>query len=320
MTQNYCGKCGNRVQPKDLYCCRCGARLGSKNIEPKQPEPAAPVQKQSSQSPPLIPPVQQQTTPDANVNPFTADVAIQSETLVFKCPTCPNPIRAPLQNIDPIVGLSVLCPSCKNVSHVPGIYKTELKPTDTRITGSVRVPIANLWDWYYEHPYIVSLIKSGQASLLYDYGFWAYCGACYHEFHATVLISFIITMRRPTTFFAKTPDSARDYNALRDGQCAHCQHKDILVIVSEIPDYVRNVIASRTKGSEAKMRETKTDKFPRDSAALEFSMEPRKTMDELTAAGRAELRTCSSCRKQTPFPIDTPPCAIALICQHCALP
>jgi len=73
-------------------------------------------------------------------------------------------------------------------------------------------------------------------------------------------------------------------------------------------------------GSEAKIGETKPAKFPRNAAALEFAMEPRKTMAELTAEGRAELRTCSSCHKQTPFPIDTPPCAIALICQHCGAP
>jgi len=61
-------------------------------------------------------------------------------------------------------------------------------------------------------------------------------------------------------------------------------------------------------------------KYPRDYAASKFAMEPRKTMAELTAEGRAELRTCMSCHKKTPFPTDTPPCAIALICQHCGAP
>lgn len=72
--------------------------------------------------------------------------------------------------------------------------------------------------------------------------------------------------------------------------------------------------------SETTNGETKPAKFPRNSAALEFAMEPRKTMAELTAEGRAELRTCMSCHKKTPFPKDTPPCAIALICQHCGAP
>ncbi len=60
--------------------------------------------------------------------------------------------------------------------------------------------------------------------------------------------------------------------------------------------------------------------YPRNLAAEEFAMEPRKTMAELTAAGRAELRTCGACHQQTPFPTDTPPCGIALICQNCGAP
>jgi len=140
MTPNYCGKCGNAVQPKDIYCFKCGSRLGSKNVEAKQPESATPVQEQSSQSTPPISPEQQQEVPVASVNPFTT------------------------------------------------------------------------------------------------------------------------------------------------------------------------------------IGETKPNIFPRNSAALEFAMEPRKTMTELTAEGRTELRICRSCHKETPFPINTPPCAIALICQHCSAP
>jgi hypothetical protein len=60
--------------------------------------------------------------------------------------------------------------------------------------------------------------------------------------------------------------------------------------------------------------------FSRNHAALEFGMEPRKTMAELLAEGRAELRACLSCHNETPFPTNTPPCGIALICQHCGVP
>jgi len=248
MAQKYCGKCGNPVQPKDLFCVKCGSPLGSKNVVADHNESATPVQKQSSKSIPPISPEQQQKTPVASANPSTTDVVIKSGTLLFKCPTCPSNISVPLQNIDPIVGISVLCSSCKYISHVPGIYKTESTPPNTRITGSIRVPIAKLWDWYYEHPFIISLIKNSQATLLYDYGLWAFCGACYHQFPTTVLISFIMSHRaNEITFFAQTPDSAGDMNALRNGHCSHCQHKELIVVVSEIPDYVRNIITSKRK-------------------------------------------------------------------------
>lgn len=35
MTQKYCVKCGNPVQPKDLFCVKCGFPLGSKNTAPQ---------------------------------------------------------------------------------------------------------------------------------------------------------------------------------------------------------------------------------------------------------------------------------------------
>ena len=128
MAQDYCEKCGNAVQPKDLYCVKCGSRLGSKISAS-----ATPVQKQSSNSIPPISPEQQQKTPVASANPFTNDVVIKSGMLLFKCPTCPSNINVPLQNIDPIVGISVLCSNCKNIIHVPGMYKTEPKPAGMRI-------------------------------------------------------------------------------------------------------------------------------------------------------------------------------------------
>ena len=62
------------------------------------------------------------------------------------------------------------------------------------------------------------------------------------------------------------------------------------------------------------------DSSRRDSAALEFAMEPRKTMSQLAAEGRTKLRTCAACNELTSFPIDTPPCGIAIICEHCGAP
>lgn len=251
MAQNYCEKCGNAVQPKDLYCVKCGSRLGSKITEL-----ATPVQEHGSQSTPPIPPKQQQKIPVESNNPFTADAVIKSGTLLFKCPTCTNTISVTLQRIDPIVGVSVLCSSCKNISHVPGMYKTEPKPAGMRITGGVRVPIAKFSDWYYEHPYIASLIKNRQSDLLFDYGLWAFCNTCHHQYSSTVLNSFAMAQ---VTYFsdpnftgnfvfnAQTPESANDMVALRSGYCSHCQDKNLVAIVAEIPDFVETIITSKRK-------------------------------------------------------------------------
>jgi hypothetical protein len=187
-------------------------------------------------------------TAAATVNPFTTDVVIKSGTLLFKCPTCPNILSATLHQIDPIIGVSLACSSCRNISHVPGIYKTEPKTPGMKITGSVRVLISKFADFYFEHPLISSLIDSGQSDLLFDYGLWAFCSACYHQFPATVLWAFSMVHRTGGFIFnAQTPDSTIDMKALRDGHCSHCQNKNLIVVVTDVPDHVRNVILSKRK-------------------------------------------------------------------------
>ena len=179
-------------------------------------------------------------------NPFTSDAVVKGEMIQFKCPTCPNTVSVALQQIDLIIGVSVLCPRCKNVAHVPGVYKTTPSSPGMKISGSVRVPISQFSDWFYAHPYITALIKSGQSELLYDYGLWGFCAACYHQFPATVLWSVSIAQRAGGFVFgAQTPESARDMNALIAGHCSHCQHRELIVVAAEIPDYVRDVILKK---------------------------------------------------------------------------
>ena len=189
----------------------------------------------------------------ASVNPFTTDTVLEAGITLFRCPTCPNTVSVAQQKIDQIIGVSVLCSSCKNVCHVPGCYRTDPKPPGMRITGSVRVPIARFGDWYYEHPVIASLIKNSQSDLLFNYGLWAFCGSCYHQFLPTVLNYFAMAQisffsnpdwKGEFTFNARTPAAAADMDALRAGHCPQCQHNELIVVVTEIPDYVRDVIAS----------------------------------------------------------------------------
>lgn len=201
-------------------------------------------------------------SPNITINPFTVNVMLKDGELLFKCPTCPDtidivgkPFANPykivvnLQQIDPIIGINVVCSDCKNVFHVPGAYKTNPKPPGMRITGGIRVPITKFSDWYYENQLIVALIENGRSDLLNDYGLWAFCGACLHQFSATILNSLAPSMSMAQrgagsfVFMANIPSSVTDWDALRAGHCSQCEHEDLIVIAAEIPDYVRNVIA-----------------------------------------------------------------------------
>ena len=64
MTEMYCEKCGNAVQPKDRFCRKCGSPLGSKNVVVEHAKPETPVKKRSSQSPPPVSPDLQQAGND----------------------------------------------------------------------------------------------------------------------------------------------------------------------------------------------------------------------------------------------------------------
>ncbi len=181
-------------------------------------------------------------------NPTTTYTVLKAGKLLFKCPTCPNTVSVTLQKIDPIIGVNVACSGCKNISHVPGGLIAEPTPPGMRITGGGRVPIAQFSKWYYENPLITSVIQRGQSDLLSDYGLWAFCGACYHQFPAIVLTFLAISqsMAQRTSdgfmFTGHTPDSEKDMDALRSGHCSHCMHKNLIVIAADIPDNVRNAI------------------------------------------------------------------------------
>jgi hypothetical protein len=191
--------------------------------------------------------------PSTAVNQFTPDVVRKDGKLHFKCPTCSTTVIVSPQNIDPIIGVNVACSSCKNISHVPGGFKAESAPAGLRIAWGVRIPIAKFSDWYYENPVITSLIQKGQSDLLNDYGLWAFCGACYYQYPKTILTSLAtsqsMAQRRAGgfEFSASTSGSAKDMEALRSGYCPQCGGKELIVIASEIPEYVRKVITKSKK-------------------------------------------------------------------------
>lgn len=187
-------------------------------------------------------------------NPFATEAFfdIESEELVFKCPSCSSAVRTSLNQIDPLVGVHVACPGCRNIAHVLGSYKVKLESVPSKITGKitggVSVAIAHFSEWYFGHPQVDSLIKAGQSDLLIDYGLWAFCAGCYHQYTATALIPFILTQRaRGLVFMARTPESAKDMQSLTSERCLRCSHKDLIVIVTEIPGYVCNALLAKRK-------------------------------------------------------------------------
>lgn len=187
-------------------------------------------------------------------NPFATEAFfdIEPEELVFKCPSCPSAVRTSLNKIDPLVGAHVTCPGCMNIAHVPGSYKVKLESVPSKITGKitvgVSVAIAHFGEWYFGHPQVDSLIKAGQSDLLVDYGLWAFCAGCYHQYTATALIPFTLAQHaRGSVFMARTPESAKDMQSLTSGRCLSCGHEDLIVIVSDIPDYVRNTLLAKRK-------------------------------------------------------------------------
>jgi hypothetical protein len=163
--------------------------------------------------------------------------------LVFKCPNCGLDMSVKALEIAPVAGSFVLCKNCKNIAHVPSGYQTDANPVDLKITGSVQVPMSKFADWYFENPLIVSLIESGLSDFLTDYGLWAFCSKCYHQYKSTVLVSLPISQRAGGFFFnANSAESADDMNSLRSGHCPSCGNDYLLVIAAEIPDYVRGAI------------------------------------------------------------------------------
>ncbi len=180
-----------------------------------------------------------------NTNPTATDATFEGRSLVFKCPTCKGTNRIALSDIKPMIGVFVLCETCKNVSHVPSEYSTTPKPTGLEITGSLPVSISKFGDWYFSHPLIDVLIKAGQSNLLADYGLWAFCANCYHQYEKTVLPSFPIMHGVGSgLYLTRTAESTQDMNALLSGHCPSCSHDILLVIVAKIPEYVRNAIGN----------------------------------------------------------------------------
>ena len=190
--------------------------------------------------------------PNNAINPASTDSFIRGGQLAFKCPTCPSAVFIGLSTIDPVIGVNVVCPGCGNTAHVPGSYRTRPNVAGLSITGGVEVSIAEYVDWFLSHPLVVTLKKAGQVDLLCDYGLWGFCPKCNYQYTSTVLaynLPFLQMAHDADGFVLRTStsNSYTETTALQSGHCPSCGHKSLIVIIADIPDYVRTAIASIRK-------------------------------------------------------------------------
>lgn len=180
-------------------------------------------------------------------NPFTTKTFHRADGMAYRCPTCNEPVGLQLAQVDPITGVRVLCESCRNLAHVPGIVTRIPKDTNLEVTTSetvkvvagVRVPIIQFSDWYHAHPITKALYESRRPDYHSHYGVWAFCDYCHHEYRSNLLPTFTVAHHTKSFVFnAHSPQSKRDMDGLMSGKCPDCGGGGLIAIVTDIPDYV----------------------------------------------------------------------------------
>jgi hypothetical protein len=177
---------------------------------------------------------------------FLPDPVLRAGKVYYKCPACSTVINVPQNQVDPLVGLNVVCPECKLISHLPGAFHAEPVPPAYLIARGVQVHIDGFADWYYDNPAINKILQTAQTELLENYGLWGFCASCRHPFPAALLNSLAIDQSvapgggSGILLSARTADPGTDMQALRTGHCPQCGHTELVVISCAIPDALRD--------------------------------------------------------------------------------
>lgn len=193
-------------------------------------------------------------------NPTARTISVtEAGRLSFSCPTCGSTVYPDPSRIDSLVGLSVQCPGCKNISHVPGGFASGSPSPDLKITGGVLVPIEQLAEWFYAHPVRKSLFDTRETDLLAHDGLRGFCASCLHRFRGNILYQFcVVSWMTPYStgllFTAHSPESKRDMEALLEGKCPSCGCDRIIAILADIPRYVRDWLHRKVRIADLRRR------------------------------------------------------------------
>ena len=164
----------------------------------------------------------------------------------FLCPTCSLPNICFDENIADTVGVLVDCRHCGNVSHVPTAYRTQADVSALAIRGGILVPISEFGDWFFAHP----SYSSKDAELYGSYGLWGFCAGCNHRFARTVLAMLPVFAQFKKGIFdfnAKSKESADDFESLTNNSCGNCGHPNLIALMVDIPQYVRQALEAERK-------------------------------------------------------------------------
>jgi len=162
----------------------------------------------------------------------------------FLCPTCSLPNTCFDSNIADAVGALVQCRHCGNVCHVPTAYRTQRDVSGLAVRGGICVPIVEFADWFFAHPSYMS----ANAEIYASYGLWGFCAGCYHGYASTVLVMLPAFAQAKGVFFnAKSNESADDFKALTDKHCRSCGHSDLIALMVDVPQCVRDAVDAERK-------------------------------------------------------------------------
>jgi|SRR5580658_436461 hypothetical protein len=183
-------------------------------------------------------------------NPVARIVIRANGGVRYLCPTCSEPVTLEDSRIPYPAGRIVAC-RCRSISHVPAYYKTKADSSGPAIAAGVRVPIGDLSKWVLGHPCFATPDAKLRSDVEFhgSYGLWAACAACHYQYATTVLAAFPLLPGPTHIFNARSDKSARDFEALTNTkQCPNCGATELLAIMVDVPQYVRNAVnAERTK-------------------------------------------------------------------------
>lgn len=172
------------------------------------------------------------------LNKVTKDVKISNCSLIFPCPVCEvlNTVR--FDEIHPILGGQPMCQNCQDILHVPGGYRTGSDVPSLRIYAGLPVAIRKFYIFYQNHPVIHDLEERGISRIIIQYGVWGFCQKCHHEFSPGVLMNLPHNTTEIVDYRSLSSDERGEMQALRQGMCPYCNHRILLVIISDVPHYV----------------------------------------------------------------------------------